>query len=858
MSDLEAPPCRDEQQRRADILAAQPQLNGIDYLEVDPADHRVIYVFFLRPLAPLNPANPADPQDALGITGDLERITVTGGVRIVGIRATAAARQADGSLRLQVTAGGDYSTYTLSIQVPGLDPLLRRTEFSFMASCPVDFDCAPAPYCPPSAPEEPRLDYQARDYASFRRMLLDLVPRLNPGFLERNPSDLGIALVELLAYTGDHLAYFQDAVANEAYLERVRQRASARRHARLVDYRMHDGRNAWTWVHLAVNAPRTLGLGTVLVTRVHAPLRGQAAPPGAVVQAFQVTPEAVATDPALREAAVFETTHAQDFHPLNNAIRIHAWGNEECCLSPGAREAFLFSVNGATAERPVLRDGDFLLLEEVLGPATGVRADADPAHRVVVRIEGEPEQTEDPIYARTLAAGELARRQAGDPALPLLRVRWRRDDALGFAFCLSKRRAQGDLIRNVTLARGNLVLADHGITMEETATLAAPVQGDEPFRLPLREGPLTMECQPEPERMERDSLTARVSTDRMQLDCMASEARASVGVIVTFPTGPELWEPVPDLLDSPRFARHFVAEVGNDGRATLRFGDGEYGREPAGATAFRAVYRIGNGRVGNVGAESVAHVAVNGPAGWIDGVRNPLAATGGVDAESIEEVRRRAPQAFRAEQFRAVTEADYVAAARRLPDVAGAVAAFRWTGSWYTVFVAVDPADPADLVRRPRGLTRLSDRLERKVRAFLTRYRLAGYDLEIRPPRFVPLEIEVEICALRDHFRADVAKAVVDALSARILPNGARGFFHSDNFTFGQPVYLSRLYAAVERVEGVDSAVVRVFRRAGGIDAGELQKGVIPIGPWEIAQLDNDPSFMENGVLRAVARGGKG
>jgi hypothetical protein len=857
MSDLDAPPCRDEQQRRADILAAHPELNGMDYVEVEPADHRVLHVFFLRPLAPANAADPNDVDDSLGITGDLERITVTGGVRIVGIRATAAARQPDGHLRLQVSAGGDYAAYTLAIEVPGLDPLLRRADFSFMAACAVDFDCAPKPYCPPPAPDEPRLDYVAKDYASFRRMLLDLVPRLNPGFQERNPSELGIALVELLAYAGDQLSYFQDAVANEAYLERVRQRVSARRHARLVDYRMHDGRNAWTWVHLSVNTPGSLPLGTALITRVRAALSGEAAPPGPVIDAFHVTAETLAGDPALREAAVFETAHRQAFDPRNNAIRIHAWGNEECCLSPGAREAFLFSVDAAgKARRPVLRAGDFLLFEEVLGPLTGAAADADPGHRAVVRIEGEPENTEDPVYADQLAAGQLARRQAGDPALPLLRVRWRREDALSFAFCLSRRRAQGDLVRDVTLARGNLVLADHGITTGETIALASPVPADAAFRLPLSQGPLTLQC--EPEKVEHDPATGRISTERRELDCAASGARAAVAVFATFPTGSELWEPVPDLLDSPRFEPHFVAEVGNDGRASLRFGDGEYGREPAGATAFRAVYRIGNGTAGNVGAESIAHVAVNGVAGWIDAVRNPLAAIGGADAETIEEVRRRAPQAFRAEQFRAVTEADYVAAARRLPEVAGAVAAFRWTGSWYTVFVAVDPADPADLVRRPRGLTRLSPRLERTVRAFLTRYRLAGYDLEVRPPRFVPLEIEIEICASRDHFRADVAKAVVDALSTRLLPTGARGFFHSDNFTFGQPVYLSRLYAAVERVEGVDSAVVRVFQRAGGVDLGELQKGVVPIGPWEIAQLDNDPSFMESGVLRVVARGGKG
>ena len=84
-----------------------------------------------------------------------------------------------------------------------------------------------------------------------------------------------------------------------------------------------------------------------------------------------------------------------------------------------------------------------------------------------------------------------------------------------------------------------------------------------------------------------------------------------------------------------------------------------------------------------------------------------------------------------------------------------------------------------------------------------------------------------------------------------------RGFFHPENLTFGQPVYLSRIYAAVEAVEGVDSAVVRVLRRYGRASAGELEAGVLPLGRGEIAQLENDPNFLEHGVLRVEALGGK-
>src|SRR3954471_12004633 len=138
----------------------------------------------------------------------------------------------------------------------------------------------------------------AKDYSSFRRMLLDLLPQLNPAWVERNPSDLGMALLELLAYEGDRLSYFQDAVANEAYLETVRHRISARRHARLIDYRMHDGRNAWTALAVQATGNGAIPRGTPVMT---------ALPTG--YEALDVTVELLDRDPKLREVVVFETAH---------------------------------------------------------------------------------------------------------------------------------------------------------------------------------------------------------------------------------------------------------------------------------------------------------------------------------------------------------------------------------------------------------------------------------------------------------------------------------------------------------------------------------------------------------------------
>ena len=873
------PVCRDAK-RRADILA-HPVLNGIDFVEYERrplAIHpRVLVVTFLKPLP--DPPH-SDPDGAYGLTlpANLGLIILQGGTRIVNLRPVQATLAGD-KLEIAVSEEGDFSTYTLALgwslqpdgtfqqQIPALDVQFSIAPINFKAGCPTDFDCRELKVCPPDILAEPVIDYLAKDYASFRRLLIDLIPQLNPGWIERNPSDLGIALLELLAYEGDNLSYFQDAVANEAYLDTARQRASAKKHARLVDYPMHDGRNAWAFVHFETGSGGEIPLGTKILSRVTAPLRGRSAPPGVVIPEADVPPETLDSDPALAQTRVFETAFRLTVSRNNNTIFLHTWGNLECCLPTGARSAYLYSLDppGGLGERqafmPDLVAGDFLLLEEVMGPKTGARADADPSHRQVVRLEEVRQMPSgDPAYRDLLTQdGALQVFRNGDTPLPLLRVTWRRVDALRFPLCLSATIPGREPLLNVSVARGNIVLADHGRTIEERFAPITPVPSDRIFRFRLLNGPLTMQCQPD--SVNYDLTTARIVTPRTDLTCGVRKAKPAIALLIDFPGSPQqLWEPVPDLLASPEAARHFTAEVENDGRATLRFGDDEYGKRPVGATAFTSVYRVGNGRAGNVGAEALAHAVQPAVAPlWPDirKVRNPLPAQDGTNAETIEEARQFAPAEFRAEQFRAVVEADYTAAAKKLPEVAGAAASFRWTGSWYTVFVGVDPRDPDDLITEPGGRTRLAPGLARRVRSFLTGYKLAGYDLEIRSAEYVPLKIAFELCVKADYFRGDVAQAVRRALSNRVNPDGSRGFFHPDNFTFAQAVYLSEIYAAIEAVQGVESAFVTTFHRFGKTDNGELAAGVLPIGPWEIARLDNDPAFQENGVLLITTGGGK-
>jgi hypothetical protein len=152
----------------------------------------------------------------------------------------------------------------------------------------------------------------------------------------------------------------------------------------------------------------------------------------------------------------------------------------------------------------------------------------------------------------------------------------------------------------------------------------------------------------------------------------------------------------------------------------------------------------------------------------------------------------------------------------------------------------------------------MDDAFEAEMVRHVDRYRMAGHDTEFDDPIHVSLEIDLLVCVQASHFRADVRAGLLQVLGSGVLPDGRRGLFHPDNFTFGQTVYLSALYAAARTVAGVGSVQVTKFQRQGNDDPQPLADGFMKLGRLEIARLANDPSFPEHGVLRLTLFGGKG
>lgn len=467
---------------RRDRVRAHAE-NGLDYVEVALTDEHgrrlsqpVLSVFFLGKA-------PADPITAANVRLEGGRRIAAADIRIVDVEVVRQKDpELDDTLLVTVSQAGDWSPYTLRLveaedgypterEFPGFDQRYGRVTFSFTAGCATDLDCQTPPVCPPVVREEPEISYLAKDYASFRQLILDRLSLVMPEWRERHVPDIEIALVELLAYVGDYLSYQQDAVATEAYLATARQRISVRRHARLVDYAMHEGCNARAWIAIDTAGDVSLARDDVFFVTGHNDALAVSGTVLTVGDLSRVPRGTYEVFEPLRD----RTGTTIDLYFAHNTIRFYTWGSDVRCIEKDAtsatlRDSFVDAPKPpdpkttarkqavqAVAPAPQralhLKPGDVLLFEEVIGPKTGDTADADPRHRHAVRLT-KVEPGVDLLFT---------------PPVPIVTVEWAPEDRLPFPLCLT---AVPDIpgcpvLCDITVAHGNVVLVDHGERVDD-------------------------------------------------------------------------------------------------------------------------------------------------------------------------------------------------------------------------------------------------------------------------------------------------------------------------------------------------------------------------------------------------------
>jgi hypothetical protein len=818
--------------RRQYLLGPGVTWNGIDYVEVAAADQRTLRVHFLNAVPVAGSLGTAGSPPGSGATG---AVTITGGAVIAPVAVLPVDEATDWSfdsaarpvLTVRVKAAGDFSIYRLAIVSSVLDPFFASVPFSFKAGCPSDFDCQqpPAP-CPPPETLDVPIDYLAKDFSSFVQALSEFSTQRYPAWLERSEADIGMVVMEVLAAMGDELSYFQDRIAGESLLATATQPVSLLHLARLVDYEPAPATVASVLLQLDVY-PGT----TTISTSVHC----QALAPGGGLIDFEVGLGLADTSGA--PAPLVDARWNR--YRAGAANLVPYWWDESNQRLPAGSTSLDIQEWGFG-----LTAGQSLLIDTT-GP-TG----AEPPVREVVVTERAPEELLDPVFGVQLTRVTL----------------------------IAPTTANHDLAR--TTYAGNLVQATQGLRTTETFTIPGDADdggGDSSGRAPtttaalvrlganwtpsdptpsyfycLANGPLAWIAGNDtdadlPARPEI-VLSAHGTTTPWQWVRWLLDAGPED---TAFTLTPEQYSPV---LTASRYQEQDQKTVrstwfdydGGNG-TTIRFGDGTFGSLPTPGRSFQVLYRVGGGTAGNVPADTITILAADPANAYIVSCTNPFPAAGGTDAETPQQIRDRAPQAFQANPLSVVSPADYVAAAQSLPWVAQAGTTFRWTGSWLTALSAADPvATGQPTLPEIAALTDL-----------LNRRRLAGYESYVLPPRYDSLDVQITLSANPAYFAADVEAAVLTALRPGQLPGGAVGFFDHSRWGFGTPLDSSALLVAIQARTGVDGVTQVLFRQRGLRSGWTPLPETLTLAADQVLRVDDDPNHPEAGSLRVIVNGGK-
>ena len=587
---------------------------------------------------------------------------------------------------------GEFTDYDLLITHAQVDHYFARETFSFQQACPDPFDCAREP-CPEEDLIDPQLDYMARDFGSFNRALSDYAARNYKDWREDTPADLAVVLKELLAYAGDELAFQQDRIALETRFGTATQRRSLSALSSLVEYRPDPGLSAPAEIAIEV----AQGLGGV------------------------VSP---ANDTAWSASSGYEPVPFRQVadvwvHEHWNHIPLHVLDEDKPCLAEGATRAYL-RIDAPTAVEidptSPLSPEDFWVGRRMAltwRPASDAQAEVS----AIVTITGVA-QFSDALQL-TSGAPTAYTCLDWDKPLPFTAPMSEMSASVNIADVVAGRQVV-EIFRVGSNARladalsalppatvGPLLLLPRAVERE------GPCEGDAPREAVMRYG-------------LRISETKGLGWDAPDAPRLALEV-LDPATLLPDPTEPA-WVYFPDLIAADDDDRAFTLEPGMwrdvvhherpydtlifddyaaDEGWSIRFASGAFGQPPAIGTLFRVTYDTGPGQRANLPAGAINRIAdptgaTSAAMSVASAVRNPLAVTAGRDEETLAHVRLHAPVAWQDNPRRAVRPEDYEQILGKIDFVQRAAAVTRWTGSWSTDFVSVDPLSGTALTEARR------------------------------------------------------------------------------------------------------------------------------------------------------------
>jgi len=274
------------------------------------------------------------------------------------------------------------------------------------------------------------------------------------------------------------------------------------------------------------------------------------------------------------------------------------------------------------------------------------------------------------------------------------------------------------------------------------------------------------------------------------------------------------WAEVPSLYNQPPTAQVFETINLPGGTARVLFGDGIEGATlPTGQSNLVAHYRVGIGSAGNVAAGAITTL-VDRPIG-VNGVNNPMAATGGQDAQSIDDIRANAPQSVLT-LGRAVSITDYQNFAATYAGIAKADAIWIPNGVNRGVFVTV--AASGGVALPPGNLTL------KNLTTSLTNFGNPNIHVTVQSFYETLFGLHASI-AYDPAYDSATVEAAVMALLTSTYSFAAR--------RFGQGVSGDEIAALIQGVSGVVAANVNSVTVGDTSAAGDLGSAGYSVATWQ-------------------------
>jgi hypothetical protein len=189
---------------------------------------------------------------------------------------------------------------------------------------------------------------------------------------------------------------------------------------------------------------------------------------------------------------------------------------------------------------------------------------------------------------------------------------------------------------------------------------------------------------------------------------------------------------------------------------------------------------------------------------------NVLAADGGQDGDTIEELRRNATGNFQ-NQLRTVTQEDYIIRALSMPANLGVIA------QAYARPAKIGEYQPGELPTVldlyilsydiNKKLRTASSTLKKNLKTYLSEYRMINDSIKIKDAFIINIGVEFDIIVLPNYNNNETLTKCVTTLST---------YFNIDQWQINQPIILKDLYILLDKVEGVQTVKrVKITNIAG-------------------------------------------